>query len=313
MEWYQNKFRRNLVDMHIEDWSDEFLSKFDPDQYVEMLKLGHINAPMLYLQSHVGLCYWPTQSGKMHAGFIGREDAMRQVERKCHALGMDVIAYYSLIYNNWAHEKYPSWRMRNLDGSDSRTNGNRYGLCCPNNLEYRAFVDRQIAELSDYFDFEGIFLDMTFWPMICYCDECRARWAREVGGEMPTVVDWKDERWLLFQKKRTQWLSEFALWATDTVEKYKPGCAVEHQYSPIMHYWRFGVTENISKASTYAGGDLYGGIAEQSYACKLYYGETRNQLALLSGAKRTHHNQVGRSFAAGRDDDLSASRRLPVN
>ena len=68
MKWYQKHLRRNLVDMHIEDWSEEFLSGLDPEEYVENLKIGRINAPMLYLQSHVGLCYWPTKSGKMHNG-----------------------------------------------------------------------------------------------------------------------------------------------------------------------------------------------------------------------------------------------------
>ena len=57
--------------------------------------------------------------------------------------------------------------------------GKRYGLCCPNNMEYRNFVREQMAEFCDYFDFEGIFLDMTFWPMVCYCDECRARWRKK--------------------------------------------------------------------------------------------------------------------------------------
>ena len=277
MVWYKERFRRNLVDMHIEDWDSVFLSEFDPDKYVELLKLGHINAPMLYFQSHVGLCYWPTKSGKMHSGFIGREDAMKQVERKCHEAGMNVIAYYSLIYNNWAYGEHPEWRMRNLNGEGSRANGNRYGLCCPNSQEYRAFVEEQVRELCEYFDFESIFFDMTFWPMVCYCDHCRARWEREVGGEMPAVIDWRDPRWLRFQEKRSEWIGEFALWATATLKKFKPDSAVEHQYSPIMHYWRFGVDENITKACTYAGGDLYGGISEQSFACKLYYGITQDQ------------------------------------
>lgn len=119
MQWYQKRFRRNLVDMHIEDWNDEFLSKFDPEEYVEHLKIGHINAPMLYLQSHVGLCYWPTKSGKMHNALIGCEDKMKRVERLCHANGMDVIAYYSLIYNNWAHEHHPEWRIVDMKGRNT--------------------------------------------------------------------------------------------------------------------------------------------------------------------------------------------------
>ena len=103
--------------MHIEDWNDEFLSQFDPQTYVENLKRGHINAPMLYLQSHVGLCYWPTRSGRMHRAFLGCEDKMKRLERLCHQNGMAVIAYYSLIYNNWAHEKSPGLAHRRFGGA----------------------------------------------------------------------------------------------------------------------------------------------------------------------------------------------------
>jgi len=277
MEWYQKQFRRNLIDMHIEDWDDIFLSQFDSDNYVEMLKLGHIGAPMLYFQSHVGLCYWPTQSGKMHEAFQRQPDMMKQVERKCHEAGLNVVAYYSLIYNNWAYDTHPGWRMLDGNGKGLRSSGYRYGLCCPNNETYRAFVDTQIQEFCAYFNFEGIFLDMTYWPMVCYCDACKARWATEMGGKIPTELDWRDPAWLDFVKKRSEWIGEFARWSTGLIQKYKPGCTLEHQYSTIMDCWRMGVTENISAASDYAGGDLYGGIAEQSFACKLYYGVTQNQ------------------------------------
>ncbi len=229
----------------------------------------------------------------MHRGFTGREDAMKQVERKCHEAGMNVIAYYSLIYN-WAHEKHPEWRMVDVEGRHSRSYGNRYGLCCPNNQEYRAFTERQIQEFCEYFDFEGIFIYMLFWPMVCQCDSCKARWAQEVGGELPRIVDWKDSRWRTFARKRCEWMGDFANWATATIHKYKPGVSVEHQYSTLVQDWIRGVNENITIASTYAGGDLYGGIAQQSFACKAYYGITENQpfeymTSLLSGTVRTHH------------------------
>ena len=276
-QWYQEKLRRTLIDMHIDDWNDSFLSEFSPETYFESLQLAHVNAPMIYVNSHVGLCYWPTQTGQMHRSFIGREDSMKRLFDLCHQSDMAVIAYYSLIYNNWAYEKHPDWRMRTFDGHGSRDDGNRYGLCCPNNESYRAFTREQIKEFSDYFDFEGIFLDMTFWPMVCYCDQCQARWKREVGGAMPEIIDWNDPNWFLFQQKRQEWLGEYAQDMTKEIKKYKPNCSVEHQYSTALHNWRWGVNENISIASDYAGGDLYGGIAEQSFACKLYYNLTQNQ------------------------------------
>ena len=37
-KWYKNNYRRHLLDMHIEDWNDAFLSEFDPNEYFENLK-----------------------------------------------------------------------------------------------------------------------------------------------------------------------------------------------------------------------------------------------------------------------------------
>lgn len=277
MEWYQKKRRRTLLDMHIDDWSDVFLAEFDPDVYFRALRAANVNAPMVYLQSHVGLCYWPTGSGRMHSGFIGRERAMNRLFDLCHGAGMDVIAYYSLIFNNWAYEQHPAWRMVDAYGNNSRSNGMRYGLVCPNNMEYRDFTARQIAEICDSFAFEGFFYDMTYWPMVCFCDSCKERWSREVGGELPTVIDWNDPRWMLLMQKREEWLSEFARFATGEVKRHKPCCSVEHQYSGSFRFWVRGNNENIAQASDYIGTDLYGGIEEQSFACKTWYNLTQNQ------------------------------------
>ena len=31
-KWYQNQFRRTLLDMHIEDWDNRFMEQFDPEK-----------------------------------------------------------------------------------------------------------------------------------------------------------------------------------------------------------------------------------------------------------------------------------------
>lgn len=276
-DWYKKRFRRTLLDMHIEDWSDEFLSEYDPELYFNALKKAQITAPMIYVQSHVGLCYWPTKSGVIHRAFIGKEDQIKRLFDLCHQDGMDVVLYYSIIFNNREYDRHPSWRMLDYEGLGSREHGMRYGLCCPNNKEYQEFTKRQIQEFSEYFDFEGVFFDMTFWPEVCYCDSCKKRWREEHGGELPYIVDWNDTIWNEFDKKRKEWLGEFAQMITDEAKKNKPGITVEHQYSASMHYWRFGNNENISKASDYIGTDLYGGIKQQSFACKAWYNLTQNQ------------------------------------
>jgi hypothetical protein len=262
--------------MHIDDWNDDFLSKFDPEVYFRALQTAEVNAPMIYIQSHVGLCYWPTKIGRMHKAFRGREQMMRHLFDLCHSADMDVIAYYSNIFNNWAYDEHPEWRMLDINGKGSRSTG-RYGQCCPNNMAYRQFVSTQISEFCDYFEFEGVFFDMSFWPMVCYCKECKARWANEIGGEIPAVIDWRDIRWQQFSKKRYEWMGEFAQFSTNEVKKHKPDCSVEHQYALSLDSWLYGVNENLSIASDYIGTDRYGGLSEQSFACKAWYNLTQNQ------------------------------------
>ena len=118
--WYKNCFRRHLCDMHIDDWDKSFLSEFSPEDYVENLKRAKIENAMLYFQSHVGLCYYPTKTAKMHAGFEGKEDAMRKLVDLCQKNNIKVTGYYSLIYNTWAHDNFPKWRMLGENGKSRR-------------------------------------------------------------------------------------------------------------------------------------------------------------------------------------------------
>jgi hypothetical protein len=277
--WYEKSYRRNLVDMHIDDWQAEFLSQLDPRTYVELLKRANVQSAMVYANSHVGLCYWPTKIGRMHGG-IGGRDVLGEIIDLCHQDGIDVIPYYSLIFNNWAYDANPSWRTLDHDGKGSRDRGGRagrYGTCCPNCQGYRDFAESQIAELCSGYDFEGIFFDMTFWPSICYCPSCRERFSKEVGGEMPAVIDWQDPRWLAFQRKREEWLVEFAAFATTAAKSRKPGVSVEHNSAVLTASWQLATTLGLAGQNDYIGGDMYGGFAEQSFICKLYDSVTPNK------------------------------------
>ncbi len=276
--WFSKMYRRNLVDMHIEDWDPVFLSQFSPEDYYENLKRAHIQAAMIYLQSHVGHCYFPTQSGHMHKALIGKEDMIRRLVRMCREGGMKAVGYYSLIYNTWAENKYPQWRIHGIGGRSHYQNGGRYGLCCPNNQEYRDFVFTQIKEISVYFKLDGMFYDMLFWADICYCEACKIRFLTETGMEIPTDMNWYDNRWNVFIKKRAEWMGEFAMTVTKETKRLMPHVSVEHNYaSGVAGEWMNGASEVINDACDYTGGDLYGDLYNHSFTCKYYMNITKNQ------------------------------------
>lgn len=276
MKWYKNKYRRHLCDIHIDDWDESFLSEFSPQVYVENLKKAHIQAAMIYFQSHIGLCNFPVKNGHMHKAFIGKENQIEILVDLCHQNKIDVIGYYSLIYNNLAHDDFPAWRMIKADGRSARESGWRYGFCCPNSVEYREFTLNQIDEIMQHFKVEGMFYDMPIWPHLCYCEHCKKRWAEEVGGMMP--IDAADPSWEHFAIKREEWMSEFAQMVTKRTKEHNPHCSVEQNLAGIaMPKTERGVAAGVNDACDYAGGDLYGGLMEQSFACKLYYSITKNQ------------------------------------
>lgn len=288
--WYNSSIRRHLCDMHIDDWNPEFLSAFSPEDYLENLKKAKIQNAMLYFQSHVGLCYYPTKTGKMHRAFAGREDAMKRLAELCRREGIAVTGYYSLIYNNWAYRQHPDWRIVDKNGNASveasaaatsefsNNRAGRYGTCCPNNPDYRAFVSAQIEEIAGYFTFDAMFFDMLFWPDLCYCAHCKARWEREVGGALPEEEDYSDPKWLLHIQKRREWMGAFAQSVTDELKRLAPGASVEHNCaSAALPDGRNALGEEVVNACDYVGGDLYGGPYRQSFTCKFYRNITKNQ------------------------------------
>ena len=278
-QWYEKSFRRNLVDMHIEDWDERFLSRFSPEEYVENLKRAKIQSAMLYFHSHVGYSYYPTKSGKMHRGLIGKEDSMRRLVELCHKNGIDVIGYYSLIFNTYEEDRHPEWRiMDGEDDSSKHQRGGRYGHCCPNNPEYREYVKTQIKEISEYFTVEGMFYDMTFWTAACHCPSCTKRFFEETGyTEIPRVIDWNDPVWLAFVERRYEWIGEFGRFVTACSKKYMPHASVQHNCAhAVAGTWKMACTERVTDACDFCGGDLYGSIYAHSFAAKYYRAVTKN-------------------------------------
>lgn len=124
--------------------------------------------------------------------------------------------------------------------------------------------------MNSNYDFEGMFLDMTFWPEVCYCASCRKRYKKETGRELPRVIDWQDKNWKEYVYKRDEWMAEYAIFATNCAKQIKPNVTIEHQFSRITGSWIDGSTEMLTEAVDYAGGDYYGGFLQQTFINKYY-------------------------------------------
>ena len=265
--WYENSFKRNLIDMHIADWNPEFMSRFDPETYAENVSASGVDTAIIYANSCLGICYWPTQAGHMHEGLQGR-DIFGETIAACKRRGMKVVAYYN-IWNRWEFDHHPDWRMLDSQGKAARVDyGQRYGLCCPN-TGYREFVRQQIHDLCSHYTFDGLWIDMIGWfGTTCYCEGCQKTYREETGYELPKDVDFSDPNWVRFIRKRQEWQMKFAQDINETARLCQPKLSVTHQCTSFLNGWQGGASMAFLHQCDYLAGDFYLGPAPEAFICK---------------------------------------------
>ena len=274
--WFENSYRRHLLDMHVNaDDRHDFLSRFDPQEYLNNLLRADADSAMIYLQSHVGYCYFPTKAGHVHPAFADRPDAMKTLFDGCRKHGIRTVAYYSLIYNRVESIAHPDWRLSGDREEPTLFSGKRYLYCCPNSPGYLDFTLTQIQEMFSYAAFDGVFFDMPFWPAICRCPYCTARYEREHGGAVPADDTAEDFR--AFAKIRDGWLNEFLEKITAYCKTLRPDVTVEYNLSSAALSGERMPSEIVPSLTDFASGDLYNGAMTHSFACKLYSAITRAQ------------------------------------
>lgn len=272
--WYRRSYRRHFFDMHIPDWNPEFLSRLDPEQLVDNLLAENVTAVYFMFLTHTGLAYYPTKVGRMHPNLHGR-DILRELIDAAHRKKLDVIAYYCLLFTDWYSNTHPESRAVSVE-TETGSSQQHTRPICPNNEAYRRFMVDQLTEICIDYSFEGVWPDMTWFPTVCYCQSCKKRYSEEIGGSIPVKVDWQDPVWVRFQRKRQDWLVEFAHLVTSTIRKLRPEVTVVHQSGQLAWGdWRMAGSAQLAAVTDWLSADLYYDRMTQSYFHKLFYSLSR--------------------------------------
>lgn len=270
-DWTHTCYSRLLIDNHITEDDPSFMTHFSPQTYVSLVKKAGVEASMVYTCDHNGNCYYPTRVGHQHANLKGR-DIFGETTRLLRQEGIHPIAYYTTIFHNDSAKKHPSWRMQDMAGHQHER---RYWWSCPNNPDYVDFTKKQLDEIIAY-DIDGIFIDMTFWPVVCTCPNCRQKFLLRSGHEIPTKLDWSDPLWVDFQHFREESMVTFCQVMRHEI-KSKKEMTITFQNSPIIYGWSWGQTRGIADACDYTSGDFYGGKHQHLLGAKILSAASRNQ------------------------------------
>lgn len=245
------------------------MQNFSPAEYVKNVKKANVGSAMVYACCHNGNCYYPTKVGHMHSGLNGR-DVFGETVTLLKENGILPMGYYTVVFHNDGSIRLPHTIPVDVDGNPVRHG--RYHYSCPNQDDIVEFYREQIREIVAY-DLAGIFIDMTYWPAICYCDACRKKY----GKPIPEIVDFRNPEWVEFQQFREKSMVEFAAKLADAARQTKPGISVTNQFSPLLHGWRLGQSAGLAQISDYGSGDFYGGKLQQRFATKAFSAFTRKK------------------------------------
>jgi len=253
-----------LVDSHITQHDEAHLSKLTADSFVSAMKRTGSDSAIVYSACHNGNYYYPERTGRLHKGLKGR-DHFGETVALLRKEGILPRAYCTVVYQREIARSNPQWRVLQVDGTQSYR---RSWHLCPNAKGYVEYACNHLKEVCAY-DIEAIFIDMTFWPGVCVCANCREKYHLETGGEIPTVVDWNDPKWVRYHRARERWLADFAHALTDACKSVKPDIAVGHQFGVVLLGWMYGQSHRLSTANDIPSGDFYGGRHQHRLGAKV--------------------------------------------
>lgn len=155
------------------EWYKGAGAKFNAKEYVNSLVDSNVDCVEFYVKDHHGISYYNTEAGVRSSYMEG--DFLGDLCNEAASKGIDVIAYFSICWDNYMAERHPSWWMRNTDGGPIKANYWTY-LCF--NSPFKDYMLQQIKEIAEY-DVKGFWLDILRFPELfrngCFCDYCKKK------------------------------------------------------------------------------------------------------------------------------------------
>lgn len=213
--------------------------------------------------------------GGIHRAASAR-DLVAEAKSRFEAEGISIGAYHSVIFDNWAADNHPEWRVvpaTREAGYDWTVLGHRYGTLCPNHRGYREYEERResrhcwIATTSTCCG--------STWPSgrRCACaTRARRATARSSGVPHPArhrlVQRGVDQ--VPVRPRRVARRVRGRAGSGGRVRPARP--RRDPQSHRPLRDWSRGQRAEDAAVDDFAAGDLYGGFDEQVFVIALMRG-----------------------------------------
>jgi len=166
------RFRQVHLDFHTSEHIPGVGSRFDPEQFVAMLKRGRVNSINCFSKCHHGWSYHPTNVGEMHPSL--KFDLLGAMIEACHANDIKIPVYVSVGLDERSARQHPEWIEMGAEGNRHGAAPLKAGwrkMCF--NSPYLDLVIAQVEEMVRNYDTDGAWLDIIHQGDCC-CSWCLA-------------------------------------------------------------------------------------------------------------------------------------------
>ena len=172
---FSHRFRQVHLDFHTALQCEDVGADFNPQVFVDTLKMGHVDTINVFAKCHHGYSYYPTQVGAMHPNLkfdlLGQQiDALHKADIRCPI-------YVSVKWDDLAGIQHPEWVVVDKEGRMAMrppASGNSGWTTMDVSSGYGETFLAQIAEICDRF---GSAVD-GFWLDICFPQPNYSPWGQ---------------------------------------------------------------------------------------------------------------------------------------
>ncbi len=113
---------------------------------------------------------------------IGDADLLALLDHELHSRGMRFMLMHLGAHSaNWAVTEFPTWRVRQPDGSDVPAFAS-YRVCL--NTPFANMLMQEFAEVLARYRIDGMYIE-GLYGQVCYCDYCKAEFVQRFGQPIP--------------------------------------------------------------------------------------------------------------------------------
>jgi len=227
--WIQESKRRLFLDMHFPDWPDrQTATRFEPEKIARAFEEASIDSVILYAKCQFGNFYYDSKLGHKHRG-LKEQDFFRETYGQLKSRGIQVIAYYSVAWDELYARRHPEWQIRRSDGSIG-TDEFRWSTLCVNS-PYREIVKSHLKEIAADLKPDGYWIDMTIIGRdACYCEHCRALFQKTSDLDLPVNQDPGNADFLRFVQFRYDYIQAFYEEIYSLIRNIQPEAAISNNY-----------------------------------------------------------------------------------